>query len=139
MFYLSFTVKFTCPVFSNGLKEIAGYFGYTWTDASATGVQAIVWRQKWADGTGLVQKKNLIGYNTEDCEALQLVTEKLLEMQKNNIKKTDSDNTEVIDITNMKREHLYETGGRGSLDREQEFISGKLLGFMPQPVSAELC
>jgi len=95
------------PVFSNGLKEIAGYFGYTWTDASATGVQAIVWRQKWADGTGLVQKKNLIGYNTEDCEALQLVTEKLLEMQKNNIKKTDSDNTEVIDITNMKREHLY--------------------------------
>jgi len=31
------------------------------------------------------------------------------------------------------------TGGLGSLDRKQGFISEKLLWFMPQPVSAELC
>jgi hypothetical protein len=30
-------------------------------------------------------------------------------------------------------------GGRGSLDRRQEFISGKLLWFMQQPVFAALC
>ena len=32
------------PTFSNGIKEIAGYLGFAWSDPSATGVQTIAWR-----------------------------------------------------------------------------------------------
>ena len=95
------------PTFSNGLKEIAGHFGYTWTDSSATGVQTIVWRQKWEESMGQFQKQQLIRYNREDCEALELVTQKLLEMQKADIEKANSNTDEIIDITSMKRESPY--------------------------------
>jgi transposase len=95
------------PTFSNGLKEIAGHLGYTWTNSSATGVQAIVWRQKWTEGLEPFQKQQLVCYNREDCEALELVTEKLLEMQQIHTEKVDSGATGFIDITSMKREHFY--------------------------------
>ncbi len=95
------------PTFSNGLKEIAGHFGYTWTDSSATGVQTIVWRQKWEEGMEPFQKQQLIRYNREDCEALELVTQKLLEMQKHDTEKVNSNTDEIIDITSMKRESPY--------------------------------
>ena len=35
--------------------------------------------------------------------------------------------------------NVMKTGGLGSLDRKQGFISEKLLWFVPQPVSAEFC
>ena len=95
------------PTFSNGLKEIAGYFGYTWTDSSATGVQTIVWRQKWKEGMEQFQKQQLIRYNREDCEALEMVTQKLLEMQKHDTEKVNSNSDEIIDITSMKHESPY--------------------------------
>lgn len=95
------------PTFSNGLKEIASHFGYTWTDSSATGVQTIGWRQKWEENMGPFQKQQLVRYNSEDCEALELVTQKLLEMQKCKTEKANSNTDEIIDITNMKRESPY--------------------------------
>jgi len=95
------------PTFSNGLKEIAGYFGYTWTDSAATGVQTVGWRQRWAEDKDSMEKQSLIIYNSEDCEALELVTQKLIELQKDRAERDDSDNDEVVDITLMKREHPY--------------------------------
>src|SRR5262249_60850344 len=32
------------PSFSNGLKDIAGYLGCTWTEEIAPGLQSLVWR-----------------------------------------------------------------------------------------------
>ncbi len=35
------------PTYSNSLKEIAGCFGYNWTDQNSSGLQSIAWRMRW--------------------------------------------------------------------------------------------
>jgi predicted RecB family nuclease len=58
------------PTYGNGLKEVAGYIGFQWQDASADGFQSIFWRRQW-EITGLFDwKEKLICYNHDDCKAL---------------------------------------------------------------------
>lgn len=58
------------PTYTNGLKEIARYLGFQWSDETASGIQSIVWRTRW-EMTGLEHYKLLlIKYNLEDCYAL---------------------------------------------------------------------
>lgn len=62
------------PTYSNGLKDIAGYLGFRWTERDASGVQSIVWRRRWeSTGAGCLKDK-LTKYNMEDCVALKKVT-----------------------------------------------------------------
>jgi predicted RecB family nuclease len=35
------------PTYGNGLKEVARFIGYTWTDREASGLQSIGWRKSW--------------------------------------------------------------------------------------------
>ena len=37
------------PTYSNGLKEIARYLGFDWTEPDAPGMQSIVWRRRWEE------------------------------------------------------------------------------------------
>ena len=62
------------PTFSNGLKEIGRYFGCTWTDENASGLQSLVWRARWEQAREPVWKDTLLTYNAEDCVALRKVT-----------------------------------------------------------------
>ena len=73
--------KIYFPVYSNKLKEIGNYIGATWTSDNASGVQSLVWRYLWEDSQDEKFKKLLITYNLEDCHALKLLTEKLLQIQ----------------------------------------------------------
>jgi predicted RecB family nuclease len=86
------------PTYSNSLKEIARFLGFEWTDPSASGLQAIVWRLRWEESRAHTDKEKLIVYNADDCEALYLVShtlERLLAPERNDDKKSDSD-IEVI-------------------------------------------
>ena len=59
--------KLYFPVYSNKLKEIAGFFGATWTAPDASGIQSLAWRHYW-DKTGSNQYKcALLTYKKEDC------------------------------------------------------------------------
>lgn len=63
------------PTYSNGLKDIAPFLGFQWTDSSASGIQSIIWREEWnTSGDPLLQEK-LIRYNREDCQALLAICE----------------------------------------------------------------
>ncbi len=62
------------PTYSNGLKEIAGYLGFRWTESDASGLQSIVWRQRWEETGAGAWKDRLTTYNLEDCLALRVVT-----------------------------------------------------------------
>jgi predicted RecB family nuclease len=62
------------PSFSNGLKENARFLGFEWSDTSANGLQAIVWRRSWEHSFDPSLREKLIAYNREDCDALALVT-----------------------------------------------------------------
>ncbi len=63
------------PTYSNSLKNIGSYLGFNWTEADASGIQSIVWRNKWEQTGSQVLKEVLTTYNLEDCVALRKVTE----------------------------------------------------------------
>jgi predicted RecB family nuclease len=63
------------PVYSNGLKDIAGHLGFAWSEPDASGVQSVVWRRRWEETGSAGLKVKLITYNIEDCIALRKVTE----------------------------------------------------------------
>jgi hypothetical protein len=86
------------PTYSNNLKEIARFLGFEWTDPSASGLQSIVWRLRWEESRAHTDKEELIVYNADDCEALNLVShtlERLLAPDRNDDKKSDS-NIEIV-------------------------------------------
>ena len=68
------------PTYSNGLKEVGAYLGCIWSEVNASGSQSVVWRRAWEAGGGDSVKQKLITYNTEDCVALQRVTECIAEI-----------------------------------------------------------
>ncbi len=63
------------PTYSNSLKDIAKYLGFSWTESDASGLQSIVWRAKWENSYDDSWKDKLLTYNLEDCIALKIVTE----------------------------------------------------------------
>jgi predicted RecB family nuclease len=63
------------PTYSNGLKDIAGYLGFRWTESEASGILNVGWRRRWEWTGDPGLKEKLTTYNREDCEALRRVTE----------------------------------------------------------------
>jgi predicted RecB family nuclease len=68
------------PTFSNGLKDIAGYLGFHWSGSLASGLEAIVWRHRWEASRAHAERQALLDYNRQDCEALQIVANKLVDL-----------------------------------------------------------
>ena len=45
------------PTYSNGLKDIARYLGFQWSDSNASGLHSLVWRSEWeSSGPSLKQR-----------------------------------------------------------------------------------
>jgi predicted RecB family nuclease len=63
------------PCYSNGLKDVAGCLGCSWSDPQASGLQSVVWRKRWEATHGDEWRDRLVTYNREDCAALRRVTE----------------------------------------------------------------
>jgi predicted RecB family nuclease len=96
------------PTFSNGLKEIAGHLGFRWSDSAASGVQTIARFHEWTATREPTVKQTLCTYNTNDCEALQLVANKLVELQQQALSDHEaSQQDEFVDATRLKREHPH--------------------------------
>ena len=64
--------KIYFPTYSNGLKEIAKYLGFEWSDSTSSGLQSIIWRHQWESMHSTSYREKLITYNAEDCKALRL-------------------------------------------------------------------
>jgi len=96
------------PTFSNGLKDIAGYLGFRWSDSTASGVQSIARYHEWAAFGESSVKQALCTYNTNDCEALELVANKLVELQQKVLSDHKaSQQDDFVDATLLKREHPH--------------------------------
>jgi predicted RecB family nuclease len=65
------------PTYSNSLKEIARFLGFEWNNPLASGLQSIVWRSRWEASKDISLRAALIAYNSDDCDALSLVTHTL--------------------------------------------------------------
>ena len=69
--------KIYFPTFSNGLKEIGRYLGFEWNWPQASGAAALLLRRAWELGTDDRLKRELIGYNMDDCRAAARVADAL--------------------------------------------------------------
>ena len=95
------------PAFSNGLKEIARYLGFAWSDPTASGLQTIAWRHKWETSTAPLLKTAIVTYNAQDCEALELVAHKLIDLHQPSPETVGSSPNDVVRTERLKHEHLY--------------------------------
>jgi len=66
------------PTHSNALKDIGAWLGCKWSSTTPSGTQSIIWRTNWEQSSDPSVKQNLITYNLEDCQALEVLTETLL-------------------------------------------------------------
>jgi predicted RecB family nuclease len=92
------------PTFSNGLKDIAGYLGFQWSGSPSSGLEAIVWRHQWEASRDPAAKQALIDYNRQDCEALELVANRLIDLHRM------APQNEVVRTSEMKWESPYRFG-----------------------------
>ncbi len=90
------------PTFSNGLKEIARLLGFNWSVPAASGMQAVVWREKWsrAPDASERERRDLIAYNADDCAALEVVTRGILDL-------AETVRPDVVDAAGLRRESPY--------------------------------
>jgi predicted RecB family nuclease len=96
------------PTFSNGLKEIAGYLGFRWSDSAYTGLQSIRWRHEWATATATSSTKQaLLTYNAQDCEAVGVLARKLVELHQASFQTGGLAIDGIVDTATMKREHPH--------------------------------
>jgi predicted RecB family nuclease len=61
------------PTFTNGLKDVAQYLGFRWTNAESSGAVATIWRLYWDLCFDETIKSELVKYNIEDCRAAEVV------------------------------------------------------------------
>jgi predicted RecB family nuclease len=61
------------PTYTNGLKEVAGFLGFNWTDSDADGLRSMEWRGNWESCEEDIWKEKLLRYNQEDCLALVII------------------------------------------------------------------
>ncbi|HEX7569478.1 MAG TPA: TM0106 family RecB-like putative nuclease, partial [Verrucomicrobiae bacterium] len=95
------------PTFSNGLKDIARHLGFEWSSVSASGVQTIAWRETWSNDRESAVQSQLILYNAEDCQALDLVTQEVLGLHQARSDSQASGKRVVVDVTTLKRENAF--------------------------------
>ena len=70
--------KIYFPTFSNSLKEVGRYLGFEWTWPQASGAAAPLLRRAWELGADDGLKRELIGYNMDDCRAAAKVADALV-------------------------------------------------------------
>ena len=88
------------PGISNGLKDTAGTLGFKWGEVGASGLNAIAWRCQWEELNQAMFKERLIAYNNQDCEALGMVTEQILQLT--SLRTTDeSSQTESANVVRV--------------------------------------
>jgi len=92
------------PTYSNGLKDIARYLGFKWSGPLTAGLDTIAWRHQWEVSNNLTLKRALLDYNKQDCKALELLANKLIDL---NAAASREDKGEVVLTTEMKRESPY--------------------------------
>ncbi|MDJ0719318.1 MAG: IS66 family transposase [Prochloraceae cyanobacterium] len=106
--------KIYFPVFSNNLKNLTNFMGFSWTSPDASGLQSLVWRYLWEDNFESGCEKKLIIYNREDCEALKKLTDELYRI------KTEAESQSNIEFADQQKR--ISTGASEEIHNQFESI-----------------
>jgi len=78
-----FSLNVYPPTYTNGLKEIANFLGFYWTDKNASELKSFTWRLRWEMAAKEDYRQKLLLYNIEDCEALVLIVQWIFNIPEN--------------------------------------------------------
>jgi uncharacterized protein len=67
------------PVNSYGLKAVAGWLGYRWSQAGADGARCLLWWRQWRRDGGTARLRRIFTYNRDDNLATWAVARWLLD------------------------------------------------------------
>lgn len=98
------------PTYSNGLKEIAQYIGFQWSESEASGLKALLWRSEWECTTDSSLKQKLTTYNAEDCEALERVTTAITQLCQRQTEAANISDNNIVLADSLKREYPQRIG-----------------------------
>jgi predicted RecB family nuclease len=98
------------PTYSNGLKEVAHYLGFRWTNSSASGLYSLMWRSQWDRTRNPELKERIITYNAEDCAALQIVLDSLLRLSQQQKGDVTADTESVIRAESIRQSESQRFG-----------------------------
>lgn len=90
------------PTFTNKLKDIASYYGFSWTIINASGLKCLILRDKWDNYSNNNLKKQIIQYNLEDCDAMEHI---IRSINCFNVEKESSEYIKLNDLTSQKYGH----------------------------------
>jgi predicted RecB family nuclease len=108
------------PTYTNELKDIAGFLGFRWSAENAKGIQSIAWRKLWELTSDNKYKDTLLGYNTEDCQALIVINEWLKKLAKG----VDSEEMyQVSNVADIREQNTYKFGNTKYLLSDFEAIN----------------
>jgi len=115
------------PIYTNGLKDIANYLGFHWSNEKASGLQSIIWRYEWEISQEVELKNTLITYNMEDCRALIQVQNWLISLSENNDKTVltnvlKQQNIFKWGVTVFALEHFKEINAKAYFDYQRQHI-----------------
>jgi len=68
------------PVGSYSLKELATYLGFKWRDETPSGALSIQWFNKYLESDDKDILKRILEYNEDDCKAMMVLKDKLVEL-----------------------------------------------------------
>jgi predicted RecB family nuclease len=94
------------PTYSNGLKEIAGWLGFKWSEDGASGIQSMAWRLAWEESGDPALKRNLVTYNSEDCQALEVVAKAVDGLAASSRERGASTIGNTVDVDLLEPQHL---------------------------------
>jgi len=95
------------PTYSNGLKDIARFLGFEWSEPNVSGQHAVVWRHEWEKSHQLALKQKLIGYNEEDCMGLQQVADFVSNLSMPRGGSKNDSTTNVMNVESLPREDSF--------------------------------
>jgi predicted RecB family nuclease len=113
------------PTYSNGLKEVAGWLRFKWSEPDASGSRSVTWRHAWTGTREPAMEEKLITYNAEDCEALALVERTVSRIADRNAQpsKAEAQETQVVRADDLKHPRVEKWRKFSSQSSELEFVN----------------
>jgi predicted RecB family nuclease len=99
------------PTYSNGLKDIASNLGFKWSLEEPSGQRSLALRREWELTGSETAKRDLINYNLEDCTALEVVVQTLLQLiPKDGDSPTALPHPNAVHVDSLKPQTPYRLG-----------------------------
>ncbi len=97
------------PTYSNGLKDVASYLGFRWSDGVPSGLSALAWRSRWESSHEASLTEKLLTYNSEDCAAAERVADAIVAVCRP-VSLAGSSKLSAVNADSLKREYPQRFG-----------------------------